>query len=133
MGRFLPPDHAAGDERTVGGYAAVHGRPAALEGPDGYAYSVEAVADRTGDEKLPWGGYLMFLRWRRIGAQGVEGHLETEFLARSESEGEALAAVRGMLLEEAEVLLHGLVRRRQEEEGGGGRRWWDVMRDEDGA
>ncbi len=133
MGRFLPPDYSAGDERTVGGYAAVHGRPAALEGPDGYAYSVEAVADRTGDRELPWGGYLMFLRWRRIGAQGVEGHLETEFLTRSASEGEALAAVRGMLLEEAEALLHRLVRRRQDEEGRGTRRWWDVMRDEDGT
>jgi len=133
MSRFLPPDHDAGDERTVGGYAAVHKRPAALEGPDGFAYSVEATADVTGDASAPWGGYLLFLQWRRMGSQGVEGHLETEFIVRAATEAEALDAVRSLTLEEAELLLHELVQRRQAEEGGSTRRWWDVMREEDGG
>src|SRR5690606_19117869 len=99
MGRFLPPNPDAGDERTVGGYAAVHSRPPALEGPDGYAYSVEPSADRSGDPEHPWGGFLLFLRWRRIGAQGVEGHLETGFLALANSHSAALEAVRSLSLE----------------------------------
>lgn len=131
MGRFLPPDHDAGDERTVGGYAAVHGRPAALEGSDGHAYSVESSVDSTGDRARPWGGFLLFLRWRRIGAQGVEGHLETGFLEYGESRAAALQAVRALSLEEAQLLLEELIRKRNEVEGvRSQRRWWDVMRSE---
>ena len=40
MAQFLPADHARGDANTIGGYAEVHGRPAAFEGSDGMAYSV---------------------------------------------------------------------------------------------
>lgn len=133
MGRFLPPDYDAGDERTVGGYAAVHGRPPALEGPDGYAYSVEPAADTTGDAARPWGGFLLFLRWRRIGAQGVEGHLETEFLVHGATEEEALARVRELALAEAQAWLDRLVRAQQAAAERPARRWWDVMREDDGA
>jgi len=131
MGRFLPPNPDAGDERTVGGYAAVHSRPPALEGPDGYAYSVEPSADRSGDPEHPWGGFLLFLRWRRIGAQGVEGHLETGFLALANSHSAALEAVRSLSLESAQAHLEALVRERQASDRGPSRRWWDVMREED--
>jgi hypothetical protein len=31
-----------------------------------------------------WGGYFLFLRWRRLGAQGVEGHLESDFVTRAQ-------------------------------------------------
>lgn len=133
MGRFLPPDYGAGDESTVGGYAAVHSRPPALEGADGFAYSVEASAQPTGHADEPWGGYLLFLRWRRMGAQGVEGHLETDFLVRGQLEDEVLAAVRAISLEEAGRYLGELVAARQAAEGTGTRRWWDVMKDDDGA
>lgn len=130
MGRFLPPDHAAGDERTVGGYHAVHGRPPALSGPDGHAYSVEAAADLTGSPGDPWGGFLLFLRWRRVGAQGVEGHLESDFLVSGPSEQEAIEAARAVTLEAAQELLDTMVHARQEENRVPGRRWWDVMREE---
>ena len=32
-GRFLPPDHSRGDANTIGGYTAVHARPAAFDWP----------------------------------------------------------------------------------------------------
>ena len=70
-GRFLPPDHSRGDANTIGGYAAVHARPAAFEGSDGMSYSVEIAVDDTGTADQPFGAYLLFLRWRRIGAQGI--------------------------------------------------------------
>ena len=35
MGQFLPADHSRGDANTIGGYIAVHSRPAAFEGSDG--------------------------------------------------------------------------------------------------
>ncbi len=52
MGRFLPPDHDAGDPNTIGGYQAVHARPAAFEGRDGASYSIEIVVDETGGRAL---------------------------------------------------------------------------------
>ena len=47
MGQFLPADHSLGDANTIGGYMAVHARPAAFEGKDGVSYSVEILADET--------------------------------------------------------------------------------------
>lgn len=127
-GRHLPPDPSAGDERTLGGYMAVHARPAAFEGTDGMSYSVEILADETGDVARPWGGYLLFLRWRRMGQSGIEGHLESEFLAWGDSEAEARAAIGAMRLEEVKAQLDGLLR--DDYGGTPARRWWDIMRDE---
>jgi hypothetical protein len=129
MAHFHPADHSKGDANTVGGYAAVHARPAAFEGSDGYSYSVEVCADTTGDPARPWGGYLLFLRWRRLGAQGVEGHLESDFLAYGATEAEALAAAGRLPLQEARTRLEALVAARRSP-GAPERRWWDVMRDE---
>lgn len=130
-GRYLPPDLSQGDESTVGGYMAVHARPAAFEGRDGMSYSVEILADEMGDAEGRWGGYLLFLRWRRYGEAAVEGHLESDFLAQAASEQEARAAVGRLSLREAKDVLDALVRR--DYGGAPQRRWWDVMRaDEDG-
>ena len=63
-GRFLPPDHSRGDANTIGGYMAVHARPAAFEGSDGMSYSVEIVVDETEIVGRPFGAYFLFLRWR---------------------------------------------------------------------
>ncbi len=128
-GAHLPPDPTAGDESTVGGYAAVHGRPAAFEGPDGFAYSVEPAADETGERGAPWGGYFLFLRWKRVGASGIDGHLESDFVVRAADEAEALAALGRVPLLTAKATLDTLVRKRAG--GTPTRRWWDVMRDED--
>jgi hypothetical protein len=124
----IPPDHSLGDESTVGGYAAVHARPPAFEGVDGMSYSVELCADETGDPALPWGGYLLFLRWRRVGEQGIEGHLETDFVTRGDAEADVLAALGRMPLALVKSTLDTLIRK--SDAGVPRRKWWDVMRDE---
>jgi hypothetical protein len=130
MGAHIPPDHSLGDESTVGGYAAVHGRPAAFEGPDGMSYSVELCADETHDETAPWGAYLLFLRWRRVGDQGVEAHVETDYIVRGEHEADVLRELGRMPLATAKATLDALIRKSRG--GSPARRWWDVMKDERG-
>ena len=127
-GRFVPPEHDKGDPNTIGGYQAVHARPAAFEGPDGYSYSVEIVADQTRDE-LPWAAYLLFVRWHRTGEQTPKGHLETGYLSRGVAEQEVLADVARLPLSAVKDLLDACV------VAAAGtttpRRWWDAMRDGD--
>ena len=125
-GKHLPPDHSRGDANTIGGYAAVHARPAAFEGPDGLSYSVELMTDTTGDAARPWGGYLLFMRWARTGDQRVEGHVESEFLAFGGSEAEVRAALGALELGEVRAVLWDLVRSSAKSE----RKWWDVMRED---
>ncbi len=96
MSRFLPADHSKGDERTIGGYAAVHARPAAFEGRDGYSYSVEILADRSDDAAGPFGAFFLFVQWKRFGEQGVDGHLESPFLAYGHDAGSARTALGSM-------------------------------------
>src|SRR5574338_1093476 len=110
MSRFLPPDHSRGDANTIGGYAAVHARPAAFEGSDGMSYSVEIVVDETEIVGRPFGAYLLFLRWRRIASQGIEGHLETDYLAYGLTEDDARAAIGAMALSAVKELLEQLIR-----------------------
>jgi hypothetical protein len=127
-GRFLPPDHSRGDANTIGGYAAVHARPAAFEGSDGMSYSVEIVVDDTGIAGRPYGAYLLFLRWRRMGAQGIEGHLETDYLAYGNTEEAARDAIGQLTLGAVKRMLDDLIREQLANRPT--RRWWDAMRDE---
>ena len=124
MGRFLPPDHSRGDERTLGGYMAVHARPAAFAGSDGASYSVAIETDRTGEPDAPWGAYLLFVRWSP-GQPRVTGHLETPYLARAASSDEARDAVGALALEEVKAHLDTLLADRAPPAE---RAWWDVMR-----
>lgn len=126
-GQHLPPDHAKGDDSTVGGYAAVHARPAALEGTDGLSYTLEVLSASSGDQARPFGAYLLFVQWTRIGAQRVEGHLESEFLTFGGTAGAAELDLGAMPLAEAQRVLDGVIRAR---DGASTRRWWDVMHDE---
>ena len=126
-GRFVPPDHDKGDANTIGGYQAVHARPAAFEGPDGFSYSVEIVTAPTGHPERGWGAYLLFVQWARVGATSPSGHVETDFLAEADAEDDARAVVAAMSLAEVRAALHAaLVERAQ---GAPTRRWWDAMRD----
>ena len=129
-GQHLPADHSRGDANTIGGYAAVHDRPAAFEGADGYSYSVELLTDETGDAAAPWGGFVLFVRWARVGAQSPEGHLESDFLVTAGDERGARAALGALSLERVKQALDVLVADRMEK--GVQRRWWDAMRDEGG-
>ena len=130
-GKHLPADHSKGDANTIGGYMAVHDRPAAFEGSDGLSYSVEICVDETGESDRPYGAYFLFLRWRRIGASGIEGHVETDFLAHGTTEAEARTRIGMLRLNEVKEVLEATLRAR--EAGAGHRRWWDAMRDEGSA
>jgi hypothetical protein len=127
-GQHLPPDHSRGDADTIGGYAAVHGRPAAFEGPDGLSYSVEIVSAPTGHAERAWGAYLLFVQWSRVGATSPSGHVETDFLAEADTEADALAVVASLSLSEVRAALHAAVAERAH--GAPTRRWWDAMRDD---
>ena len=124
MGRFLPADHDAGDANTIGGYRAVHARPAAFEGKDGASYSVELVADEVREERGRFGAYIIFVRWRH-GDPVASGHLETDYIAFADSDQDALAALGAMRLNDVKTVLDELITRDSEPE----RPWYDVMRD----
>ncbi len=128
-GQFLPADHSRGDANTLGGYMAVHDRPAAFEGSDGFSYSVEILTDETGDREAPVGAYLLFVRWARVGSASPQGHLESDFLARAASEPAARVAVGAMALAEVKGALDALIAARAG--GSPSRRWWDAMRADD--
>jgi hypothetical protein len=127
-GQHLPADHSRGDANTLGGYAAVHARPPAFEGTDGLSYSVEIVVSPTGHPDAPFGAYLLFVQWARIGATTPSGHLETDFLVESDSEAEARAVIGAYTLSEVRAALHDLIAARHG--GPPGRRWYEAMQDE---
>ena len=126
-GRYLPPDRDAGDESTLGGYMAVHARPAAFDGPDGLPYSVDVLTDTTDDQARPYGAYLLFMQWRRMGEPGIDAHLESDFLAFGDSPEAARTAIGAMTLHDVKTQLDELVRAKGT---GTGRRWYEAMRDE---
>jgi hypothetical protein len=112
IGQHLPPDYARGDESTVGGYAAVHARPPAFEGPDGTSYSADILVDVADDGEVPWAAYFFFVRWS-AGAPALEGHVESGYVARGASEADARAAAGRISLREAKRVLDALVRDEQ--------------------
>jgi hypothetical protein len=125
MGRFLPPDPSKGDPNTIGGYMAVHDRPAAFEGSDGASYSVEIVTDTSGEKERPFAAYILFVRWGH-GDPVASGHLETEFLAFATTEDDARKMVGGMLLNEVKLRLDQLITENRAKL----LPWWDSMRQE---
>ena len=126
-GQHLPADHSLGDANTIGGYAHVHGRPAAFEGSDGFAYSVELSVDQVNDAGTQWAAFLLFLRWRRIGASGVEGHLETDYLMRAATQSAARDALGAFTLQQVREILELRIADSAQKPA---HRWFDVMRDE---
>lgn len=90
---------------------AVHARPAAFEGVDGFSYSADILTDHTGDPSAPWGAYLLFVRWG-YGEPEVQGHLESDFLLRGSSEAVVRQQLGNMLLQTVKATLDGLIRAR---------------------
>ena len=128
-GQFRPADHSKGDANTIGGYIAVHDRPDAFEGSDGFSYSVEILAEHTNDdEQEPWDAFFLFVKWARIGAQSPEGHLESDYLESGASEGQARRRVGEMPLNLVKLLLDGLIAHR--DAAPPTRPWFDAMREE---
>ena len=107
---------------------AVHDRPAAFEGSDGFSYSVEILAQHEPAESPPWGGFFLFVKWARIGAQSPEGHLESDYVARGSTEAEAIANAGRLSLSDTRKILDALVAPAGAEKPS--RRWFDVMRDD---
>jgi hypothetical protein len=128
-GRHLPPDHSKGDANTLGGYMAVHDRPAAFGGADGFSYSAEILADETGEAERPFGAYLLFVRWARVGAASPAGHVESEFVAYGATPEDAVRSAGTLTLDAVKQVLDGLIAAAPG--GPPGRRWWDAMRADD--
>ncbi len=124
MGKFHPPDHAAGDANTVGGYRAVHARPAAFEGKDNAAYSIEIATDEVRDPRGWFGSYFLFVRWRH-GDPVAAAHLETEYIAFDDDAAKSAAKLGATSLSEAKRLLDGLI----DQERGSSRPWYEAMND----
>jgi hypothetical protein len=128
-GRHLPPDHSKGDENTLGGYMAVHDRPAAFAGADGFSYSAEILSDVTGEPGPPFGAYLLFVRWARVGAASPAGHVESEFIAFGATADDAARAAAALTLADVKQVLDRLIAERAA--GTPARRWWDAVRAQD--
>ena len=106
MSRFLPADHAKGDETTVGGYEAVHQRAASFDAADGFAYTVAVLTDELADDpRGRFAAYFLFLRWRRLGEEGVEGHVESDYLEFASLRAAAAAALGAWPVARAEEYL----------------------------
>ena len=103
------------NETTLGGYAAVHGRAAAMGGSDGEPYTVAIETEHTAGLDLPWAGYLVFVRWARTGT-AVMGHLETGDLIRGGTEAEVREALAALPLEQVKQILDAEILRRRESE-----------------
>ena len=127
-GQFRPADHSKGDANTIGGYMAVHDRPAAFEGRDGFSYSVEIMTQHEPSAALPWAAFFLFVKWARIGAQTPEGHLESDYIAHGATETDAVSRAGALSLAETSAMLDDLIAARAGSKPG--RRWFDVMRDE---
>lgn len=127
MGQFKQPDFSRGDPNTIGGYAAAHDRPAAFEGTDGFSYSVELMATEDAAGNEPWGAFVFFVRWARIGASSPEGHLESDVLARGATQEQALERLGALPLSRIKQVLDQLIARSAA--GAPKRKWWDAMRD----
>lgn len=135
MSQFLPADHSLGDANTIGGYIAVHARPAAFEGKDGVSYSVEILADETGESTRPFAAYLLYVKWRE-GDPVAAGHLETDYLAYGASEAAAVAELGAMKLSEVRSMLDQLIAERgvvASNRTPDEVKWWDAMRGEGDA
>ena len=128
MARFQPADHSQGDPNTIGGYAAVHDRPAAFEGRDGFSYSVELIVEQT-ERAGEWGGFLLFVRWARIGSQSPVGHLETDYIVREPIAERARGRLGALSLNDVRAILDDLIR--AQDRAGASRSWLTVRPAED--
>ena len=127
MAQFRQPDFTKGDPNTLGGYAAVHERPAAFEGSDGFSYTAEILVEQRSPSA--WSGYLFFVKWARIGSSAPEGHLESDYLRDGRTEAEARAGVGEMKLSDVKKVLDTLIGAAPA--GTPKRKWWDAMNADD--
>ena len=98
------------EDDTLAGYQKVHGRPPAFEGSDGRAYSAGLFSDDDADPSGQYGASLLFIRWSPD--QQPDGHLESDYIARSDDPAAAEAQVGRLTLMEVKEMLEDLIARR---------------------
>lgn len=101
------------DDGTLGGYVRSHQRPPAFGGPDGRAYSVSVMVDDAPDAEGRYGGALLFVRWSE-GGDAPDGHVESDYLVRAESQIAARRELHALPLHEVKARLDEAVVARQE-------------------
>lgn len=99
-----------GDD-TLAGYASVHGRPPGFTGSDGHPYSVGVFSDDDPGPDGRYGAALLFIRWSPSNAP--DGHLESEYLAFSDSAAAAEAEVGRLALLDVKRILDALIASRR--------------------
>lgn len=104
-----------GDDGTLAGYLRKHDRPPAFEAPDGHPYTVSVEAEKTGNLRAPYEGYLVFPRWAQTGV-GIVGHVETPTLVQGQTTEEVEERLGELTLPEVKRLLDEAVERLLEEE-----------------
>jgi hypothetical protein len=109
--RLNPVAPSGADETTLGGYMAVHGRAAAFEAADGEPYTVGIETEATGDDALPFAGYLVFIRWAQTGT-AIMGHMESGDLVQARTEPETRALLEALPLAQVRALLDDAIERR---------------------
>jgi len=100
----------AEDDRTLGGYFAVHSRPPAFEACDGQPYTVSIETERSPDLRAPVAGYLLFPRWAETGV-GIVGHVATPLLWRGPTKEAVVEAAGAASLRAVQRLLNEAVLR----------------------
>lgn len=94
-------------EDSLSGYVTVHGRPPGFTGSDGHPYSVGVFSD---DDRGPdgrFGAALLFIRWSANNAP--DGHLESDYLAFSDTASAAEAEVGRLSLLDVKRILDALI------------------------
>ncbi len=107
------------DDRTLGGYRAMHSRPPAFEACDGQPYTVSIETERSGDLRAPVAGYLVFPKWAGTGL-GIIGHVESPLLWKGPSRDAVVAQAGAVTLHEVQRLLNEAVVAKAAGGGGGG-------------
>ncbi|MFC1660055.1 hypothetical protein ACFL3S_01135 [Gemmatimonadota bacterium] len=97
---------------TLGGYARLHNRPPAFEGPDGCPYTVSVEVEKTPNLRAPFSGFLVFPRWADSGL-GVVGHVETPILLEGRTRSEVEESLGALTLVKVRSLLNEAVERRK--------------------
>jgi hypothetical protein len=100
-------------DASLGGYFEKHSRPPAFQGSDGASYSVDVYIEEDQRAEAKYSAALIFVRWSADGAQPV-GHLETEYLVRSDRRADAKAALYALSLHDVKEHLERLIERKQE-------------------
>jgi len=104
-----------GDDGTLAGYFRIHDRPPSFEATDGHPYTVSVEAEKTGNLRAPYQGYLVFPRWAQTGV-GIIGHVETHTLVIGQTADDVEEKLGILTLPEIKVLLDEAVQRRLDQE-----------------